>query len=142
MMGIMECSYARAKRPSIAREEATVLGLCATSPCRYVWDCPSHTPIRVRILKSSTADNGTLQFYDWKTGYNFQKLKLPPQPGSLESEAGIYAVCARLSHHNGRPVTCPRTHCLLVWTEVFVCVRGWLYLWVLFPACARRHLEA
>ncbi|KNC76067.1 hypothetical protein SARC_11422, partial [Sphaeroforma arctica JP610] len=40
----------------------------------------------------SGADNGTLQFYDWTTGYCFQKYRAPPQPGSLASENGVYAL--------------------------------------------------
>lgn len=40
----------------------------------------------------SGADNGTLFFWDWRTGYNFQKLASPVQPGSIESEAGILAL--------------------------------------------------
>ena len=36
-------------------------------------------------------DNGSLHFWDYKTGYNFQKEQVKPQPGSLESEAGIFA---------------------------------------------------
>ena len=38
----------------------------------------------------SGADNGTMAFWDWKTGYNFQKFQAPVQPGSLDSEAGIF----------------------------------------------------
>jgi hypothetical protein len=38
------------------------------------------------------ADNGFMHFYDYKTGYKFQEFRTPPQSGSLESEAGIYAV--------------------------------------------------
>jgi pleiotropic regulator 1 len=37
-------------------------------------------------------DNGSMYFWDWKTGYNFQQHQTTPQPGSLDSEAGIYAV--------------------------------------------------
>lgn len=37
-------------------------------------------------------DNGSLQFFDWRTGYNFQTEMTRVQPGSLESEAGIYAM--------------------------------------------------
>nr|CAG4638352.1 EOG090X03RP [Cyclestheria hislopi] len=40
----------------------------------------------------SGADNGTLHFWDWKTGYNFQRTQAPVQPGSMDSEAGIFAV--------------------------------------------------
>jgi len=39
----------------------------------------------------SGGDNGSIYFWDWKTGYNFQKLQTVVQPGSLESEAGIFA---------------------------------------------------
>ena len=38
----------------------------------------------------SGADNGTMAFWDWKTGYNFQRFQAPVQPGSLDSEAGIF----------------------------------------------------
>jgi len=44
-----------------------------------------------------TADNGTLHFWDWKTGYNFQKQQTIAQPGSLDSEAGIFATTFDLS---------------------------------------------
>lgn len=40
----------------------------------------------------SGADNGTLFFWDWRTGYNFQRLASPVQRGSIESEAGILAM--------------------------------------------------
>jgi len=39
----------------------------------------------------SGGDNGTLNFWDWKTGYNFQRIQAPVQPGSIDSEAGIFA---------------------------------------------------
>lgn len=39
----------------------------------------------------SGADNGTLFFWDWRTGHNFQRMASPPQRGSIESEAGILA---------------------------------------------------
>eukprot|EP00054_Salpingoeca_dolichothecata_P026946 m.194844 g.194844 ORF g.194844 m.194844 type:complete len:467 (-) comp25814_c0_seq2:92-1492(-) len=38
----------------------------------------------------SGGDNGTLHFWDYRTGYNFQHLETIPQPGSLDSESGIY----------------------------------------------------
>jgi len=38
----------------------------------------------------SGADNGSLFFWDWKTGYNFQKLQSQVQSGSLDSEGGIF----------------------------------------------------
>ncbi|KAF2077987.1 hypothetical protein CYY_000711 [Polysphondylium violaceum] len=40
----------------------------------------------------SAADNGSMQFWDWKTGHCFQKNQSIVQPGSLDSEAGIFAM--------------------------------------------------
>ena len=39
---------------------------------------------------SCTGDNGSIYFWDWRTGYNFQKIQTTVQPGSLDSEAGIF----------------------------------------------------
>lgn len=39
----------------------------------------------------SAADNGTMFLWDWRTGYNFQRTQSCAQPGSIESEAGIFA---------------------------------------------------
>ena len=32
-----------------------------------------------------------MQFWDWRSGYCFQKLQSLAQPGSLDSESGIFA---------------------------------------------------
>ncbi|CAH1956102.1 unnamed protein product [Acanthoscelides obtectus] len=40
----------------------------------------------------SAGDNGTMFFWDWRTGYNFQRLQAPVQPGSMDSEAGIFSM--------------------------------------------------
>jgi pleiotropic regulator 1 len=37
------------------------------------------------------SDVGSLHLYDYKTGHRYQTLSPPPQPGSLESEKGIFA---------------------------------------------------
>ncbi|KAK2745282.1 pre-mRNA-splicing factor prp46 [Myotisia sp. PD_48] len=39
----------------------------------------------------SGADNGSMSFWDWKTGHRFQSLDTIAQPGSLDAEAGIMA---------------------------------------------------
>lgn len=39
----------------------------------------------------SSADNGSMRFWDYETGYCFQDEVTKVQPGSLDSEAGIYA---------------------------------------------------
>lgn len=40
-----------------------------------------------------SADNGTMHLWDWRTGYNFQRVHAAVQPGSLDSESGIFS-CA------------------------------------------------
>lgn len=37
----------------------------------------------------SGGDNGSMSFWDWKTGYRFQSIDTMAQPGSLDAEAGI-----------------------------------------------------
>ena len=37
-------------------------------------------------------DNGSLNFWDWNSGFCFQKLQTKPQSGSIDSEAGIFDV--------------------------------------------------
>ncbi|KJH46025.1 WD domain, G-beta repeat protein [Dictyocaulus viviparus] len=41
----------------------------------------------------SGGDNGSMCFWDWRSGFCFQKLQTKAQPGSIDSEAGIYAMC-------------------------------------------------
>lgn len=40
----------------------------------------------------SGGDDGTMRFWDYQTGYAFQDEKTRVQPGSLDSEAGIFAL--------------------------------------------------
>ena len=37
----------------------------------------------------SGGDNGSVSFFDWKTGHRFQDVEAVAQPGSLDAEAGI-----------------------------------------------------
>lgn len=53
----------------------------------------------------SGGDNGSMCFWDWRSGFcfqvispwalyfSFQRIQSKPQPGSIDSEAGIYAMC-------------------------------------------------
>uniref|UniRef100_A0A915P7V2 Pleiotropic regulator 1 n=1 Tax=Meloidogyne floridensis TaxID=298350 RepID=A0A915P7V2_9BILA len=41
----------------------------------------------------SGGDVGTMHFWDFKSGFCFQKEHPPPQPGSIDSERGIFALC-------------------------------------------------
>ncbi|CAD6196397.1 unnamed protein product [Caenorhabditis auriculariae] len=42
---------------------------------------------------ASGGDNGSLCFWDWRSGFCYQRMQTKPQPGSIDSEAGIYATC-------------------------------------------------
>lgn len=52
-------------------------------------NCMAANPEGVLV---SGGDNGTLHFWDWRTGYNFQRLQAAVQPGSMDSEAGIFSM--------------------------------------------------
>ena len=43
-------------------------------------------------LVATGGDNGDLWMWDYDSGHNMQRIKAPLQPGSLESEAAIYAL--------------------------------------------------
>ncbi|KAG9239463.1 hypothetical protein BJ875DRAFT_337822, partial [Amylocarpus encephaloides] len=34
-------------------------------------------------------DNGSMSFWDWKSGHRFQSLETTAQPGSLDAETGL-----------------------------------------------------
>lgn len=38
----------------------------------------------------SGADNGEMCFFDWKSGYRYQRLDTTAQPGSLDAEQGVF----------------------------------------------------
>ncbi|OQR98184.1 pre-mRNA-splicing factor prp46 [Achlya hypogyna] len=63
----------------------------------------------------SCADNGTMRFWDYTTGYNFQKEATIVQPGSLDSEAGIYA--ATFDKTGLRFITAEADKTIKVWQE-------------------------
>jgi pleiotropic regulator 1 len=48
--------------------------------------CPSQFKI---VSKKHVGDNGSMSFWDWKTGYQYQSLDTTAQPGSLDAEAGL-----------------------------------------------------
>ncbi|KDO32479.1 hypothetical protein SPRG_02956 [Saprolegnia parasitica CBS 223.65] len=63
----------------------------------------------------SAADNGTMRFWDYTTGYNFQKEATIVQPGSLDSEAGIYA--ATFDKTGLRLITAEADKTIKIWQE-------------------------
>lgn len=50
-----------------------------------------------------SADNGTLTFWDYKTGTPFQHAEDIPQPGSLDAEAGVF--CSTFDQTGTRLIT-------------------------------------
>ncbi|KAF7146305.1 hypothetical protein RHSIM_Rhsim04G0224200 [Rhododendron simsii] len=60
-------------------------------------------------------DNGSLWFWDWKSGHNFQQSQTIVQPGSLDSEAGIYASSYDVT--GTRLVTCEADKTIKMWKE-------------------------
>jgi pleiotropic regulator 1 len=63
----------------------------------------------------SGGDNGSLCFWDWKTGYKFQELQTTVQPGSLDSEAAIY--CSTFDRSGARLLTGEGDKTVKVWKE-------------------------
>lgn len=63
----------------------------------------------------SGGDNGSLWFWDWKSGHNFQQSQTVVQPGSLDSEAGIYALAYDIT--GTRLVTCEADKTIKMWKE-------------------------
>ena len=63
----------------------------------------------------SGADNGSMHFWDWKTGYSFQSTETIAQPGSIESEAGIFA--SAFDRSGSRLITCEADKSIKMWKE-------------------------
>uniref|UniRef100_A0A8C4TJG8 Pleiotropic regulator 1 n=1 Tax=Erpetoichthys calabaricus TaxID=27687 RepID=A0A8C4TJG8_ERPCA len=61
------------------------------------------------------ADNGTIHLWDWRTGYNYQKIHAAVQPGSLDSESGIFA-CV-FDHSESRLITAEADKTIKVYKE-------------------------
>ncbi|XP_031122975.1 protein pleiotropic regulatory locus 1-like [Ipomoea triloba] len=66
-------------------------------------------------VMATGGDNGSLWFWDWKSGHNFQQAQTIVQPGSLESEAGIYALSYDVT--GTRLITCEADKTIKMWKE-------------------------
>lgn len=60
-------------------------------------------------------DNGSMWFWDWKSGHNFQQSQTIVQPGSLDSEAGIYALTYDAT--GSRLISCEADKTIKMWKE-------------------------
>lgn len=63
----------------------------------------------------SGGDNGSMHMWDWHTGYSFQQLQAKAQPGSLDSEAGIFATT--FDRTGTRLITCEADKSIKIWEE-------------------------
>ena len=74
---------------------------------------------QVHVFVSSffvfSADNGSMYLWDWKTGYNFQRMQGAAQPGSIDSEAGIFAMT--FDHSNTRLITAEADKTIKIYKE-------------------------
>ncbi|KAL3618636.1 Prolactin-2C3 [Castilleja foliolosa] len=64
---------------------------------------------------ATAGDNGSLWFWDWTSGHNFQQAQTIVQPGSLDSEAGIYSITYDLT--GSRLITCEADKTIKMWKE-------------------------
>ena len=95
-----------------------------------VWKCPEGDQLRTipdhstvintlavnrdNVLVSG-ADNGSLYFFDWESGYNFQKIQTPLQPGTLASESAIFDILFDRSSLRMITAECDKT--IKIWKE-------------------------
>ena len=56
-----------------------------------------------------------MHFWDWRTGYNYQRLQAAAQPGSIDSEAGIFAV--EFDHSGTRLITAEADKTIKIYKE-------------------------
>ncbi|KAL7549509.1 hypothetical protein ACHAWF_012774 [Thalassiosira exigua] len=63
----------------------------------------------------SAGNDGTMNFWDYGSGYCFQKSSTVAQPGSLDAENGIYA--AEFDLTGTRLVTCEADKTVKIWKE-------------------------
>jgi pleiotropic regulator 1 len=60
-------------------------------------------------------DDGSLCFWDWKTGHLYQRTQTIVQPGSLDCEAAVYAMT--FDQTGSRLITCEADKTIKVWKE-------------------------
>lgn len=63
----------------------------------------------------SGGDNGSMRFWDWKSGHCFQEELTRVQPGSLDAEAGI--LCSSFDQTGSRLITGEADKTIKIWKE-------------------------
>ena len=76
---------------------------------------PNPNPFFFFFSPCAAADNGTIHMWDWRTGYNFQRIHAAVQPGSLDSESGIFA--CMFDHSESRLITAEADKTIKVYRE-------------------------
>lgn len=66
-----------------------------------------------------------MHFWDWKSGYNFQRLQSAVQPGSIDSESGIFA--SIFDKSSCRLITCEADKTIKIYKEDETAVRRIFY---------------
>ena len=61
-------------------------------------------------------DDGTLKFFDYESGLNFQNINVPVQPGSLQCEGGIYGIT--FDKTSSRLITVGCDKAIKMWKQV------------------------
>ena len=78
--------------------------------------------IAERSLWLAAGDNGSMHFWDWRSGYNFQRVQAAVQPGSIDSEAGIFA--STFDKTGCRLITCEADKTIKIYKEDDTAVRS------------------
>ena len=63
----------------------------------------------------SGGDDGSVGFWDWKTGHRFQTTAAVAQPGSLDAEAGVF--CSTFDQTGLRLMTGEADKTIKVWKQ-------------------------
>ncbi|KAL9642192.1 hypothetical protein ABK040_007194 [Willaertia magna] len=66
-------------------------------------------------VMACSGNDGSLFFWDWKTGHHFQTTHTIPQPGSLDSEASIF--CCIFDRSGSRLITAEADKSIKIWKE-------------------------
>ncbi|CCX34168.1 WD40-repeat-containing domain protein [Pyronema domesticum] len=63
----------------------------------------------------SGADNGEMCFFDWKSGYRYQRMDTTAQPGSLDAEQGVF--CSTFDKTGLRLITGEADKTIKIWKQ-------------------------
>ncbi|KAI0461545.1 pre-mRNA-splicing factor prp46 [Komagataella kurtzmanii] len=110
-----EYAFATASSDSIRQwklPKAQLLNNCAPVESNKIINTLS---VNQKGVLFSGADDGTLGFFDWRTGHQFQAAKNEPTPGSLDSESAVLA--STFDNSGLRLITCTADKTIKIWKE-------------------------